>query len=75
MRLIWGDVAFTETNFTPIFLFTMYDVYVATLFRENTVQFLAQPSILSRLRSTSSVCDAHAVTELTNNEGKFPATK
>jgi len=29
----WGEEAFTETNFTPIFLFLfiMYDVYVATV--------------------------------------------
>ena len=33
MRLIWGDEAFTETNFTPVsvFLFVMYDIYVATV--------------------------------------------
>jgi hypothetical protein len=31
VRLIWGDEDFTETNFTPIFLFIMYDIYVATL--------------------------------------------
>jgi len=31
MRLIWGDEAFTETNFTHLFLFIMYDVYVATV--------------------------------------------
>ena len=30
--LIWGDEAFTEMNFTPIFLFIMYDVYVVTVF-------------------------------------------
>jgi hypothetical protein len=29
--LIWGDEAFTETNFIPVFLFIMYDVYVATI--------------------------------------------
>ena len=31
VRLMWGDEAFMETNFTPIFLFIMYDIYVATL--------------------------------------------
>jgi len=31
MRLIWGDEAFTETNFTPVFLFLMHDIYVATV--------------------------------------------
>jgi len=31
VRLIWGDEAFTETNFAPIFLFIMYDIYVATV--------------------------------------------
>ena len=31
MRLIWRDEAFTETNFTRLFLFIMYDVYVATV--------------------------------------------
>jgi len=31
VRLIWGDEAFTEMNFTPIFLFIMYDVYVTTV--------------------------------------------
>jgi len=31
MRLIWGDEAFTETNFTRLFLFIMYDVYAATV--------------------------------------------
>jgi len=31
VRLIWGDEAYTETNFTPVFLFVMYDVYVATV--------------------------------------------
>ena len=31
VRLIWGDEAFTETNFTPVFLFVMYDIYVATV--------------------------------------------
>jgi hypothetical protein len=31
MRLIWGDEAFTEINFTRLFLFIMYDVYVATV--------------------------------------------
>jgi hypothetical protein len=30
VRLIWGDEAFTETNFRPLLLFKMYDVYVAT---------------------------------------------
>jgi len=30
VRLIWGDEAFTETNFTPFFSL-MYDVYVATV--------------------------------------------
>ena len=29
--LIWGDEAFMEMNFTPIFLFIMYDVYIATV--------------------------------------------
>jgi len=28
---MWGDEAFTETNFTRVFLFIMYDVYVATV--------------------------------------------
>ena len=31
MRLIWGDETFRETNFTHVFLFIMYDVYVATV--------------------------------------------
>jgi len=31
VRLIWGDEAFTETNCTPVFLFIMYDIYVATV--------------------------------------------
>jgi hypothetical protein len=31
MRLIWGDEASTEMNFTRVFLFIMYDVYVATV--------------------------------------------
>jgi len=31
MRLVWGDEAFTETNFTHLFLFIMYDVCVATV--------------------------------------------
>ena len=31
VRLIWGDEAFMEANFTPIFLFIMYDIYVATV--------------------------------------------
>ena len=31
MRLIWGDEAFTEMNFTRLFLFIMYDVYAATI--------------------------------------------
>jgi hypothetical protein len=31
MRLIWGDEAFTEMNFTHLFLFIMYDVHVATV--------------------------------------------
>ena len=31
VRLIWGDEAFMETNFTPVFLFIMYDIYVATV--------------------------------------------
>jgi len=31
VRLIWGDEAFTEINFTPIFLFMAYNVYVATV--------------------------------------------
>jgi len=31
MRLIWGDEAFKEMNFTRLFLFIMYDVYVATV--------------------------------------------
>jgi len=31
MRLLWGDDAFTEMNFTRTFLFIMYDVYAATL--------------------------------------------
>ena len=31
VRLIWGDEAFMETNFAPIFLFIMYDIYVATV--------------------------------------------
>jgi hypothetical protein len=31
MRLIWGGEAFTEINFTRIFLIIMYDVYVATV--------------------------------------------
>jgi len=30
-RLIWGDEAFTETSFTPVFLFIMYNIYVATV--------------------------------------------
>ena len=29
--LIWVDEAFTETNFTPVFLSIMYDIYVATV--------------------------------------------
>ena len=29
--LIWGDEAFTETNFTPILLFIIYDIYVSTV--------------------------------------------
>jgi len=31
VRLIWGDEAFTETNFTPVFLIIIYDIYVATV--------------------------------------------
>jgi len=31
VRLILGGEAFRETNFTPVFLFIMYDVYVATV--------------------------------------------
>jgi hypothetical protein len=31
MRLIWGDKAFTEINITRLFLFIMYDVYVASV--------------------------------------------
>jgi len=31
VRLIWGDEAFMETNFTPVFPFIMYDIYVATV--------------------------------------------
>jgi len=31
VRLIWGDEAFTEANFTPVFLFIIYDIYVATV--------------------------------------------
>ena len=31
VHLIWGDEAFTETNFTPVFLFVMYDIYVETV--------------------------------------------
>jgi hypothetical protein len=31
MRLIGGDEAFTEINFTRLFLFIMYDVYVANV--------------------------------------------
>jgi len=31
VRLIWGDEAYEETNFTPAFLFIVYDVYVATV--------------------------------------------
>jgi hypothetical protein len=31
VRLIWGDETFTETNFTRVFLFIIYDVYVATV--------------------------------------------
>ena len=31
VRLIWGDEAFTETNFTPVFLSIIYDIYVATV--------------------------------------------
>ena len=30
--LTWGDEAFTEMNFTPLFLFITYDDYVATVF-------------------------------------------
>ena len=29
VRLIWGDEAFTETNFTPFFI--MYDIYVTSV--------------------------------------------
>ena len=31
VRLIWGDEAYTEANFTPVFLFVMCGVYVATV--------------------------------------------
>jgi hypothetical protein len=31
VRLIWGEETFTEMNFTPVFLFIIYDVYVATV--------------------------------------------
>jgi len=31
VHLIWGDEPFTETNFTPVFLLIMYDIYVATV--------------------------------------------
>ena len=31
VRLIWGDEAFTETNFTPVFLFFQYEIYEATV--------------------------------------------
>jgi len=31
IRLIWGDEAFTEVNFIHLFLFIMYDVYVANV--------------------------------------------
>jgi hypothetical protein len=31
MRLIWGDEAFAEMNFTRVFIFIMHDVYVATV--------------------------------------------
>ena len=30
VRLIWGNDAFIEKNFTPVFLFIIYDIYVAT---------------------------------------------
>jgi hypothetical protein len=31
VRVIWGYEAFTETNFTHVFLFVIYDVYVRTV--------------------------------------------
>jgi hypothetical protein len=31
VRLIWGYEAFKETNFTRVFLFLIYDVYVTTV--------------------------------------------
>ena len=31
MRLIWGYEAIKETNFTHVFLFLIYDVYVITV--------------------------------------------
>jgi hypothetical protein len=31
MRLIWGDEDFTEMDFTRVFLFIMYGVYVTTV--------------------------------------------
>jgi len=40
VRLIWGDEAFTETNFTPVFLFIMYDICVATLSSLITLSFI-----------------------------------
>jgi hypothetical protein len=40
MRLIWGDKAFTEINFTRVFLFIMYDVYVTTVFINQIKLFL-----------------------------------
>ena len=39
VRLIWGDEAFTEMNFTPIFIFIMHDVYVATVSSLNVFVF------------------------------------
>ena len=46
VRLIWGDEAFTETNFTPIFLLIMYDMYY-----EATVSSLIKPSYTCVLKS------------------------
>jgi len=40
VRLIWGDEAFTEMNFTPIFLFIMYDVYVTTVSSLNVESYV-----------------------------------
>ena len=54
VRLIWGDEAFTETNLTPVFLFIIYDIYVATVSSLIKLRFICVLKILQHFPKFNS---------------------